>query len=559
MAEFDSKVVSFQRNASYLHERAIKNKKNGREADALELMRQAVSREPENARYQMDLAALMSEMGLSEQAYRILATLLSADAPSADTLYSMGVMQFHLGNVSRAERLLRTYTEFGGDREAEARRMLDEIMIAREANRYDRRTMRAMRCVDRACRMMSAGDHAGSERMFSLAMRMNDSAPEVHALRAMNMHMSGDDGKAMEEMDASVRKAEQLDSGLMRSLCICAQILVGMGKRGQAIEKLKRALSMEAEENDERLLLNAMFEAGLHDEIYDMLKRMLARAPHDKMLLHALSVSAYYKKLDADEIAAGWLRIQRLDPADPVCRYYLRLTEGGYAGEISYAYRFPAEEMARRAKVIIDEMLAGDERLKSAWQDNKEFREIIKWEIYQPDSRFTRLALSALMGVDLPETRKMLSVYAERPDVPIGLRSYVVQIASFSGRGLDKTLPDVFLTAGMPSEEEAMDTLSVGEKQMIRYAAEYVEDKYRDFPVADIALIWRAFVDKRGTLGVSMVSSEAGSAALAMCYLNMRGCDDDIYTVSRWYACSPRQAAYIAKMIRNSINNAEEA
>ena len=559
MTQFDSKVVSFDRNASYLHERAMKNKKSGRETDALELMRQAVEKEPDNSRYQMDLAALMSEMGLYEQAYMIFESLLMLDPPPVDALYAMGVMQFHTGNIPKAERILRTYVEItNGSRIAEAKRLIDEIMIAREVNRPDRKTMRAMRCVDRACRMMSAGDHSGSEKMFRLAIRMNDSAPEVHALRGMNMHLWGKDDAALQEIETAYESARKYGSGMLRSLCISAQILMSMGKREEAVAKIREAFSEEADGNDLRLLLNAMFECAMHEEIHEKVKKAIAQTPYDKTLLHALSVSAYHMGLDEEEVLAGWRRIERMDPRDPACRYFMKAAEAQGNSDITYVYRMPSEEMTRRAKVVMNAMLQGDDQIRNVWFENEEFRRILKWEIYQPDSRFTRLALSALMGVDIPETRKILSVYAERPDTPVALRTYVMQIAQLTGKGLEKTLPDAFLSAGLPTEEEAMETLSVGEKQMIRYAAEYVEDKYRDYPVADVALIWRAFVEKRGALGVSMVATEAGSAALAMCYLNMRGLNDDIYTVSRWYGCSARQAAYVAKLIRNTMNSVEE-
>lgn len=555
MTQFDSKVVSFERNARYLHERALKNKNNGRAADALELMRQAVKREPANMRYRLDLAILLSEMGLFEQASMEMEKILVSGNAPVECIYAMGVIQYNRGDISKAERLIRAYIETEkGERTAEARRMLDEIMIAREAIRPDRKTLRAMRCVDRACRMMTQGNYAGAQKMFLLAMRMNDSAPEVHALYAMNLHLWDKNDKVIPEIEKAIESAEKYGSGKLRALCISAQIYVGMGDLKKAKKAIDEALKEEADGNDLKLLLNAMFEAGYHEKVRQTIGRALAETPYDKMLLHAFSVSAYYTGCEKKEVLSGWNRIERLDPMDPVCKYFIRLLDDEKRPEISYAYRLPPDEMMRRARKVMNTMLMGDERLSEMWETDEELRDIVNWEACQPDSRFTRLVLSALMGADTAETNKRIAVYADRPDMPIGLRTYVMQGAQLAGKPLQRALSDEYLTAGMPTEEEAMETLSVGEKQMIRYAAEYVEDRYRDYPVADIALIWRAFEESRGSLGVSMVSTEAGSAALAMCYLNMRGKLDDIFSVSRWYGCSPRQAAYIARLIRNSIN-----
>ncbi len=556
MTQFDSKVVSFERKASFLHERALKNKKSGREADALELMRQAVRKEPENTRYQLDLAMLLSEMGLFELASMAIEKVLISGSMPAECLYAMGMIQYNRGDISKAERLIRAYTEKGeGDRIAEAKRLIDEILIAKEAMLPDRKTLRAMRCVDRACRMMTAGDHAGAERMFLLAMRMNDSAPEVHALYAMNLHMWGRNEKALDEIEKALKDAEKYDSGMIRVHCISAQIFASMGEINLAHDAIDKATGEEAQGHDLRLLLNAMFESAYHEKVREYLPRALSDAPYDKILLHALSVSAYHMNLPEDEVLSGWKRIERMDPMDPACRYFMRLAEEKNGRAITYAYRLPPEEMMNRAKVVMNAMFMGDERLTEIWETDEEFRNIVNWEIYQPDSRFTRLALSALMGANTIETEKRVKVFADRPDISMSLRNYVMSGRAIMGKPLKMELPDEYVHAGMPTEAELMGDFSVGEKQMIRYAAEYVEDKYRDYPVADIALIWRAFEENRGSLGVSMVSTEAGSAALAMCYLNMKGKNDDIYTVSRWYGCSPRQAAYIARLIRNSIQS----
>lgn len=555
MTEFDSKVVSFERKASFLHERALKNKKSGRDADALELMRQAVNKEPENVRYQLDFAMLLSEMGLFEQASMAIENVLLSGETPPECLYAMGMIQYNRGDVSKAERLIRAYTEKGGgERTAEAKRLIDEIMIAREGLRPDRKTMRAMRCVDRACRMMTAGDQAGAEKMFLLAMRMNDSAPEVHALRAMNLNMWGRTDQALAEIQTAYESADKYDSGAIRVYCIAAQIYAAMGDAEAAKNAIDKAVQEEAVGNDLRLLLNAMFEAGYHEKVRQYLPRALSEAPYDKTLLHALSVSACHLRLEKDEKLSGWKKIERIDPMDPVSKYFIALTEEGCDLNFSYAYRMPGDEMMRRARSVMNAMLMGDERLTELWESDEELKSIVNWEIYQPDSRFTRLALSALMGVNTPETERRVKAFADRPDISMDIRNYIAQGRAMMGRPLSITLPDEYIHAGMPTEEELMSELSVGEKQMIRYAAEYVEDKYRDYPVADIALIWRAFKEKRGALGVGMVSTEAGSAALAMCCLNMKGKMDDIFTVSRWYGCSPRQAAYIARLIRNSIN-----
>ena len=166
MSHFDSKVVSFDRNAKYLHERALKNKRAGRDADALELMRRAVESEPENDDYKLELAGMYAQMGLFEQTSRITQKILVSGEKKQECLYPMALGLFHKGEISRAERVLRAYTDMKmpGEKHAEAKRLLDEIVIARDIGRPDRKTLRAMRAVNKACAKMNAGEYMCSLR-----------------------------------------------------------------------------------------------------------------------------------------------------------------------------------------------------------------------------------------------------------------------------------------------------------------------------------------------------------------------------------------------------------
>lgn len=558
MDQFDSKVVSFNRNASYLRERAMKNKRAGRDIDALELMRQAIEREPHNAEYRLEMAELCANLGLFEQADQTVTEILIAGDKKSECLYAMALVMYNRGEISRAERILRAYTqsEKPCERLEEARRLLDEIIIARDLGRADRKTRRAMRAVNRACAFMSAEQYEKSIALFERAIRLNDSAPEVHSLLALTYQLMGEREKAEGELNRSLSEASKRPDSLIRVKTINAQTLTAMDEKEEALTCLREIESLEAKENEAMLRLNAFAEAGLHECVNREAARLLKENPNDRQLLHMLSVSAV--NLGLSDAAGGWNRILRLDPEDFVARYYLKKYNNGDSVRMRYHFMLPEDEVVRRAMKISGIMLEGADAMKRAWKEDEEFREILKREIYLKDNRFTRIALAALLGVDDEETRSIIRVYAERPDIPVSLRMYVHQGMKLMNYPRSEFLGEAFVYAGMPSEEEIMQSLSVAEKQMVRYAAEYVEDKYGDYPVADIALLWRAFMEKRAGLGDPVRRADAGSAALAMCYLNMHFHDDDIVTVSRWYGCSARQAAYIARLIRNSINSVEE-
>ncbi len=565
MKEFDSKVVPFRRNASYLHQRALKNKRAGSRLDALELLRQALRREPDNTSYALDMAQLCSEMGLFEQSNRLLTRAMTNGDASPECLYGMALNLYRQGDVSRAERVLRAYIDEdkkAGEHTDEAARLLDEIQYARETGRpAQRKLWRAMRIVNRACDAMREGDSETGERLFEKSIAINDYAPEVHALFALSLFMRGKKDESRAEARKSVEMAlSRTPEGGVNAICISAQVLNYLGDREEAVGLINSALALEADENEQRLRVNALCEMGLHDLAGEQALRMLRDHPYDKMLLHLSSVAAYNQNAPTASVLKGWQRIQRLDPEDPVCAYFIsRVTsDSPPARPMEYAYALPKDEVLSRIRYLSDCMSRGEDALTEAWKNDPRFRSIIEWELSLNNERLTCTALTILSGVDDPSARMTLRVYAERPDAPAPLRMYALTMMRLLDITQTPVLRQSFMAAGLPSEDEAMANLPVAQKQMIRYAADYIEDKYGEYPVADIALIWRAYLDRRDGQGDPVRRTEAGSAALALCYLSIRGQNDDIYTISRWYACPARQAAHIARAIRKSVYDDSE-
>ena len=70
------KVVSFNRSSAYAHHRAMVNRRENNPVDALELMRHAVERAPDNREYRLDLAELYCEMGCHRQSSKLLLDML---------------------------------------------------------------------------------------------------------------------------------------------------------------------------------------------------------------------------------------------------------------------------------------------------------------------------------------------------------------------------------------------------------------------------------------------------------------------------------------------------
>ena len=414
MGKFDSKVVSFQRNADYIRDRAMRNRRDGKNVDALELMRQALDREPDNAGYALDLANLYAEMGLYEQTNRILMRAMAAGNATKDCLFPMANNLYHRGDVSRAERLLRAYIESGaqGERAEEASRMLSEIEYAREDMRpTDRKLAHASRIVNRACDAMRAGNARLAEKLFRKGIALRDVAPEVHTLLALSLLMRGKREEAQEEVGRGMEMLrEKPEARPVKTLCISAQVLAYLNKTEEARALARSTLDMEADETEARMRVNALCEMGLHAEALKAVGMALKDHPYDKQLLHISSVAAYNTDAPALETMKGWQRIARLDPDDPVCAYYLNAAENGELPQkpLDYAYLLPKEEMSKSIRYLAERIQGGSDRLTEAWNHDAYFREILEWGLSLNQDNLTQTSLTVLSSIDNDEASPKL-------------------------------------------------------------------------------------------------------------------------------------------------------
>ena len=105
------KVVPFERGADFIHQRAMKNLRDNNIVEALELMRSAVERSPENDDYRLELAQLLCDAGCPLSSNRLLLDMLSRDSNTDECLYGLAINQLNMNNPEVARKLLRMCKE----------------------------------------------------------------------------------------------------------------------------------------------------------------------------------------------------------------------------------------------------------------------------------------------------------------------------------------------------------------------------------------------------------------------------------------------------------------
>ena len=110
----------------------------------------------------------------------------------------------------------------------------------------------------------------------------------------------------------------------------------------------------------------------------------------------------------------------------------------------------------------------------------------------------------------------------------------------------------------LPDAEEMMDSFLVGERQLLRYANQKMEELYDLSALSALTLIWAVYRQYRGLRFDPLTRSEAVSAALVYTCLLQRGQRPSISKLARHFGCSIRRLTYYACRITEVLSRLEE-
>ncbi len=565
MGEYDSKVVSFQQESSFVHQRALMNWRAGNYPDALNLIRKAVESDPADARCRLDLARIQVSMELYEAAGRQLMWLLSETRELEECLFLTGKILFARGRQEEAEHVLRVYVDHSGGHESveEAERMLDRIYLNSEIQEDmvgNRRQRRVQRLIEEGVRQLETlGDSRASEQAFRHAVRLDPLRASAHALYAVVLNLNGKPEDARREAIIAGRMLGALAP--LPDVCICAQALYESGLREEGRELMKRAQEMDADDKEKRVRITALERLEMYDEACEAQNELLAAHPYNPAMLHEMSCLAFLAGRPAEMVANGWNRIRRLDPEDPAPETLLRkLAEGSLTPEdCTLRYEtcdarlqaFQAFHLTEVPRILKEEGLA------QAWRTNEAFRTALEWQLSAATPSISATAACLLSRIDDPEARRMACVYIGRPDVPAEVR--VAAMLGMDSAILEETpLPEYYMEATLPTETDVLRDLPVGARQMLRDAAEYVEEETGDYPISVLAGYWLMFQRKRLDGGAAIARGDVGAAALAYLYLNASEEPADVEEIAGEFSCPARQVKRAVALLSRSLDEVNE-
>ena len=565
MGKYDSKVVSFQQESGFVHQRARMNWRAGNYPDALNLIRKAVESDPTDARCRLDMARILVSMELYEAAGRQLMWLLSEGRELEECLFLSGRILYARGRHEEAEHVLRAYVDHSGGHESveEAEQILDSIYLNGEVQDCaleDRHERRVQRLIEEGVRQLETlGDSRSSEQAFRHAVRLNPLRGSAHALYAVVLNLNDKPDAARRE--ALIARRLLGDFAPLSEVCICAQALYESGMREEGRELMNRAREMDADDDGKRVRVTALERLEMYDEAFEALNEMVAAHPYNPAMLHEMSCLAFLAGRPAETVASGWRRIQRLDPEDPAPRILLqKLAEGSLTPE-DCTLRYDTCDARLQAfqtfHLVEVPRVLKEEGLAQAWKTNPSFRAALEWQLSSVTPSISAAAACLLSRIDDPEARRMACAYIGRPDIPAEVR--VAAMLGMDSAILEETpLPEYYMEATLPTETDVLRELPVGARQMLRDAAEYVEEETGDYPISVLAGYWLMFQKKRLDGGAAIARGDVGAAALAYLYLDGGEEAVDIEEIAEEFSCPARQVKRAVALLSQALDEVNE-
>lgn len=557
---FDPKVVPFDRSAAYVHHRAMKNRRDNNPVDALELLRRAVENAPENVEYKLDLAEMYCEMGCHAQSNRLLLDLLAQENAPSECYYGLALNMLAMNDLEGAKRTLMRYRRS----DPKGARSLDAGGLAEELTFYtamlrpaSRKAYRAARIADQACDRMKREDFGEARRLFEKSLALDPARREMRALYALDLKLAGEEASAIEQ----AQRATEGEEPSLRALCVAAQVYQMAGRADLARREILRAVALRPEGLELRLLMYALGEMGMHQEVAECARMALREAPHDRKLLHTRAVALHYTGAPDAEVIKFWERILRIDPEDSIAAYFQSMATRGQLNEIrlNYIYQVPKDEMLRRFKSIADTLSSSMEELEQVWQSDANFRALLKWCATVESPQFRRAAVTVLSTLEDPEAESTLREILLRPDIPFDLKLHASMLLRMRGADMQRMLPpSVDEEDGMlPESDQVLEGLPLTMRQAAKYADRVLEEVWGVSALPALAVMFLRVWNACPSLPRSRERVEVLAAASAYCYLKLHEYKVRFDKIAREFGCSFRRVVYYAARMADALEEEE--
>ncbi len=551
-----NKVVTFSRSADYLHQRAMRNRRDGSMLDALDLMRGALERDGDNLVYQMDLAELYCEMGCHRQSIRMLLMVLSGDEPVSECLFGMCCNYIGLRDYQAAHSLMMWFLML--DSEAIERPEVAEtlsLLVQRqmEAFKEGRKHRRAEYFAARGRALLRAQAGAAGIDMLQKAHVLNPDDQRTTALLAISLAAAGETNPARHLIERALSAAEVT----VRTRCIAAHLYAGTGDMQAAMAQFEAVQSQERDEDDQFLLLHSAAQSGCHQLVLDTANEVLKVLAYDAQVLHMRAAAAVNLGDSGEAAYKFWQRIVRLDPFDESAKYYAALAEKGLlAGRrVSYDPDLPESELAARAEYLLQQQ---DQAPQTLWDASARYRVTLSLLVQCRDPELLQVALLMLNRIDRPEVALLMRECLLRPDLGRAQRELITGYLSSHGHRTPYIMPDgIGRLTDAAAPRDSQWTYTPVQRRVLSIALR-AHASGQGKGVALVEGAWREYLLQRGRRAPKIRRPAAWSAALIAVRLKLDQDQDALSVLGKMFRCPDRMISHCVRRIQRTLPKSKE-
>ena len=400
-------LLPFAQSAQTLRRFAGKHTAQGNDLQAVELLRLSMQRGAADDETALSLAEAYASLQCYTLSNRVLIPRISSPEVGERCLFGAACNMMSLGMTECARdcavMYLHDYPD--GDWAPDAVEIVEaceepEEKLPDAQERVEKRVQRALNALNE--------DKPGlAVRLLGRALTVGRRDSGVHSLLAFALLARGDAKGAV----SAARQALRLAKGDLRAQCAMAAALYAVGTKNAARSFLDRAASAVRDEDEAMLVCHTACEMDAPEVVVSVLRETENDAPYSDELLH-LMACAYYNAGNREEATRRWKLIRRVNPADAVAEYRLRLCEEGTLPEkLPYTCRLPLTETLRRLGTLRRMVEEGIDSLQARLDGDAPddgLEALLQWALASDEPGVANAAVRVLLAFHGPRAQALL-------------------------------------------------------------------------------------------------------------------------------------------------------
>lgn len=419
-------IISFYQKAPFYLKVGDKRLDEGDPYSAFDAYRKAMKADPKNADACLAAAEVLYQLKDYEGSNRLLMVYNTMYEPVAEAFFGLACNFYGMSEFDYAIESLETYLKLDpdGSYAYEAEDFLDlldddddlaDALFLEEDEDFDTLTI----CT-RAQHLLNCGKPEIAEELLRehLTERMDSRRARDMLTTALYAEGKFEEAKRINDQIIKVCSKESADPTLGKLNHVL--LMIHDKKEEEAVEELERLEKIDPENVDFQCGIAGLYMMlGCFGAARSVLESTFKSELYDKK---ALGMLAYCLVMTEDDERAAecYEKLLKLDPFDPVARYYSTYVRNREPDNDRRRFFLPMQlpvlETLLNMKRVAEYCGMDKAALREAWKDGNELQALLYWVFALPDDRIKRSGVAILTAIGNEETEYMLRDLILRTD-----------------------------------------------------------------------------------------------------------------------------------------------